>query len=115
MFSTIPWHIYIKMGYKNTFKNNSISFIPGICIDNCNKHAFIQVITNNKSYYIRYPIEEFSFNHKPFYIKIGNSFFSKDKLLVMVTAKISSASPKARSQSSVFGHEVRDFPLCPSR
>lgn len=64
--------------FKNTSNNNNISFIPGINIDDKGKKAFIQVITNNSSYFVDYNINDFRFSFNPFYIKIGNNFFSKD-------------------------------------
>ncbi len=64
--------------FKNTNNEEGISFIPGINIDNKNKKSFIQVITNNTSYFVNYNIDDFEFNHNPFYIKIGNNTFSKD-------------------------------------
>jgi hypothetical protein len=64
--------------FKNTNKEESISFIPGININKKQKKSFIQVITNNLSYYINYNINDFKFNCKPFYIKIGNNTFSKE-------------------------------------
>lgn len=63
--------------FKNTNNIESISFIPGINIDEKNKRAFIQVITNDSSYFINYNIEDFKFNFNPFSIKVGNNFFSK--------------------------------------
>ena len=63
--------------FKNTTKNNGISFIPGINIDGNNKKAFIQVITNDSSYFVDYGISDFEFSYSPFYIKIGNNIFSK--------------------------------------
>lgn len=64
--------------FKNTNKEKGISFIPGININKKSKKAFIQVITNDSSYFINYNIEDFKFNFKPFYIQIGNNIFSKD-------------------------------------
>jgi len=64
--------------FKNTSKQNGISFIPGINIEENDKKAFIQVITNDTSYFIDYPIETFKFNAEPFNITIGNNSFSKD-------------------------------------
>lgn len=64
--------------FKNIDDKNGISFIPGISMDKNNKKAFIQVITNNFSYFINYDINDFAFNEKTFYIKIKNSIFSKD-------------------------------------
>ena len=60
--------------------NNSeegISFIPGINIEENDKKAFIQVITNEESYFINYNINDFKFKAKPFEIQIGKNSFSK--------------------------------------
>lgn len=64
--------------FKNTNSEEGISFIPGISIEEDNKKSFIQVITNNSSYFINYNIDDFKFNINPFYIKIANNIFSKD-------------------------------------
>ena len=63
--------------FKNTNRENGISFIPGISINDKNKKAFIQVVTNNSSYFINYAMNDFKFNFTPFSIKIGNNLFSK--------------------------------------
>lgn len=62
--------------FKNTSNKISISFIPGININKDNKCAFIQVITDNESYYVDYDIKKFEYNDNPFYIRIGNNYFS---------------------------------------
>lgn len=64
--------------FKNVNENYGISFIPGINIDENNQKAFIQVITNNSSYFIDYDINDFKFSNNPFYIKIKNNIFSKE-------------------------------------
>ena len=66
--------------FKNTNNEEGISFIPGINIDDKNKKAFIQVITNESSYFINYNIDDFKFTYHPFCIKIGNNTFSKDDI-----------------------------------
>ena len=66
--------------FKNTTINNGISFIPGINIDGKNKKSFIQIITNNESYFVNYNIDDFKFNYNPFYIQIKNNIFSKEKI-----------------------------------
>lgn len=66
--------------FKNTNDKIGISFIPGISINDKVKKAFIQIITNDSSYYVNYDINDFSFNHDPFYIKIGNNYFSKNSI-----------------------------------
>lgn len=58
----------------------SIAFIPGISICKDIKQAFIQVITNKQSYFVSYPIEDFEYSHSPFYIKIGDNFFSMHQI-----------------------------------
>lgn len=68
--------------FKNIGEDCSISFIPGIHIENEKKSAFIQVITNSSSYYIYYPFNEFHFSYKSFSISIGNNFFSLDKIKI---------------------------------
>lgn len=66
--------------FKNTNKEKGISFIPGISVDDKGKKAFIQVITNDKSYFIDYDIKDFKFEAKPFCIKIRDNVFSKEGL-----------------------------------
>ena len=66
--------------FKNTNNKNVISFIPGVNINKKEKKAFIQVITNDFSYFVNYNIDEFEFSFKPFYIKIGNNIFSKNNI-----------------------------------
>lgn len=70
--------------FKNTNHKEGIAFIPGININNKTKKAFIQVITNNSSYFINYKIEDFKYNLKPFYIQIGNNTFSKEEIHIDV-------------------------------
>lgn len=66
--------------FKNICDNNGISFIPGISINKKEKKAFIQVITNDNSYFIDYDINDFEYSFSPFYIKIRDNYFSKDKV-----------------------------------
>ena len=73
--------------FKNTNKENSISFIPGISIDKDTSKAFIQVITNNTSYFVNYDINDFDFTHHPFAIRIGNNLFSKEGIHIDIKDK----------------------------
>ena len=66
--------------FKNTNNKNGISFIPGININGHEKKAFIQIITMDSSYFVNYNIDDFKFSFSPFYIKIGNNFFSKNNI-----------------------------------
>lgn len=65
-----------------------LSIIPGISFssDGKEQHAFIQIIngiTAQTSYY-SFPIEEFLFSKKEFAIKIADSYFSKDSIIIDV-------------------------------
>lgn len=66
--------------FKNINGKKGISFIPGISINNRERQAFIQIITNSCSYFVKYNINDFKYNHNPFYIKIGDSYFASDKI-----------------------------------
>ena len=68
--------------FKNTNKENGISFIPGINIEKDNSKAFIQVITNDSSYFVNYDINDFNFTEVPFSIQIGKNSFSKEGIHV---------------------------------
>lgn len=70
--------------FKNTNSQRGISFIPGINIDDTGAKAFIQIITNNMSYFINYNIKDFEFNYNPFCIKIGNNSFSKEDVNINI-------------------------------
>lgn len=73
--------------FKNTNKENGISVIPGININENERKSFIQVITNKESYYVNYNIDEFEFSDKPFCIKIGKNLFSKTNLHIDIDDK----------------------------
>lgn len=73
--------------FKNTSNDYSISFIPGISINKEEQIAFIQVITKDSSYFVEYSLDDFCFCHKPFYIKIKNNFFSKEKINIDIEDK----------------------------
>jgi len=73
--------------FKNTSKNQVISFIPGININKYEKKAFIQIITNNNSYFVDYDIDDFEYGYDPFYVKIGNNFFSRDNIHIDIKDK----------------------------
>lgn len=73
--------------FKNSTNNKSISFIPGISINNKGKYAFIQVITNDRSYNINYSIDKFSYGNNPFYVKIDNNYFFLDSIHIDIKDK----------------------------
>lgn len=73
--------------FKNTNSKNGISFIPGINIDDTKSKAFIQVITNNTSYFVNYNIKDFEFDYEHFCIKIGSNIFSKEGIKIDIEDK----------------------------
>ncbi|MBS4537275.1 hypothetical protein GOQ27_02315 [Clostridium sp. D2Q-11] len=66
-------------------EKNIFGIIPGVSIEDNNKrHSFIQIIdgVRNKTYYINYTYEDFTYNKKEFHIKIGNNIFTNDKVIL---------------------------------
>lgn len=83
--------------FKHQVYNQTISFIPGIHIPKENKpFAFIQIITNHKSYFIQYPYKDFSINKNPLCIKIGRNKFSRDGITIDIN------TPQLRIQGRVY-------------
>ena len=74
--------------FKHSKENLAISFIPGINIKNGKKYAFIQVVTKYNSYYINYDFDTFQYSDTPFYIQIGNSLFSNNKIVLDINHEI---------------------------
>lgn len=74
--------------FKNTNEEYTISFIPGINIDEKgNKSAFIQVISKEWSENIQYKYEDFVYTNNPFSIRIGDNIFSKEGFSVNIYKK----------------------------
>ena len=73
---------------KHQKESNTITFIPGVNIDSKgNKLAFIQVVTNNDSYFINYLYPEFNVSSERLCINIGNSTFSDTGIEVHIEEK----------------------------
>lgn len=71
--------------FKHQYNDFSISLIPGINISkDGKKYAFIQVITNNSSYNIKYKFEDFSISKDRLIIKIKDNIFSRDGLVLNI-------------------------------
>ena len=71
--------------FKHQYNNFSISLIPGINISKVGeKYAFIQVITNNDSYNIKYKFEDFSISKDRLTIKIKDNIFSKSGIILNI-------------------------------
>ena len=94
---THPIHFQGNLQKKNYFEGwyykqvsadekTVISFIPGIVLAEGDSHSFIQytyvhIAANGqkemRTGYLRYAIEDFVYNSKPFLIKIGDNIFSE--------------------------------------
>lgn len=62
-------------------KEHALAVIPGISIERGNSHAFIQVLDhNNHAFYFRFDIKDFYYHPKKLIVKIGDNYFSKDKM-----------------------------------
>ena len=61
-----------------------LSVIPGIALskDGKEQHAFVQVIDGKtaQTRYYSYPIDQFWFSRDGFAVKIGDNYFSKEKI-----------------------------------
>ncbi|MCF0147663.1 MAG: hypothetical protein HUJ77_04610 [Clostridium sp.] len=74
--------------FKHQSKELSISFIPGINIKrNGDKYAFIQIITENKSYNIKYDYKDFSISKDKLTIKIKDNIFSLNGIIINIKNK----------------------------
>lgn len=56
------------------------AFIPGISLTPDDRHAFVQTIDGrtNRTSYVRYPLEEFSFDRARYAVQVGANRFSSD-------------------------------------
>lgn len=72
----------------STRRGESISFIPGVSYHNRNPHAFIQCIYQDthgiRTHYFEYDLSTFFYSDLPFEIRIGNSVFSEERLVIDV-------------------------------
>jgi tocopherol cyclase len=74
-------HYFEGWYFKNVTSDNSsaFSFIPGVSLTEGDSHAFIQILsrTTGRIDYIRYPLDEFIWDRKKLYLKVGSSVFSE--------------------------------------
>lgn len=74
--------------FKHQSEDFSIAFIPGININkNGYKYAFIQIITESKSYNINYDFNDFSISKDKLTIKIKDSIFSLNGIIINIKNK----------------------------
>ncbi len=68
--------------FKHQTEFDTIAFIPGINIDKSGKFAFIQVITNIRSYFIEYSFDDFEKKTDPLFIMIKDTIFTEKGIQV---------------------------------
>lgn len=74
--------------FKNNVDNYNIAFIPGISFSENKSRVFIQVITNKNSFVIDYDLNDFEFSLEPFFIKIKDNYFSKERIILNIDGDI---------------------------
>ena len=82
---------YYKM--VGTSELDTLALIPGISVNKDDPHAFIQIFISRhesngvslKTYYVRYELKDFSYGKKDFWIKIGENYFSKERIKLDIT------------------------------
>ncbi len=79
--------------FKNVsaYQNNIWSVIPGISIESADKqHAFIQLINGKtaETWYVKFPIEAFSYSQKDFRVSIGPHIFSLQGIKLEIKKEI---------------------------
>ncbi|HLP05161.1 MAG TPA: tocopherol cyclase family protein [Paludibacter sp.] len=76
--------------FKHVSRNldNVYSFIPGVSLNPRNPHAFIQVINgvSGSTQYIEYPLSAFRHDKRILKIQIGESEFTRDKIVLDIHA-----------------------------
>ncbi|WP_370567464.1 tocopherol cyclase family protein [Desemzia sp. RIT 804] len=88
-------HYFEGWYFKQVTKDESelISFIPGISLNESDKHCFVQYISVTKDKddlpiiktdYFRYPLDQFISRDKPFQVQIGPNVFSEDKVTILL-------------------------------
>lgn len=64
--------------FKCSDKKDNIAIIPGIAVSEKEKYSFIQIITNQKSYYFKFPYEDFYAEKDKFFVQIKNNIFTNE-------------------------------------
>lgn len=97
--------------YKLSNFKYDIAIIPGISATKNRIDCFIQIITNNKSYFIYYNIDDFEYSFNPFYIKIGNNYFTKEYLHL----DIAENQLSLKGYVELYDHiEIKKNKICPN-
>jgi len=67
----------------------TFSFIPGVSLVENDPHAFIQIMNGYAatSDYIRYPVNEFSWDSRRLFLKIGSSTFTASSIILNIESE----------------------------
>ncbi len=73
-----------------------ISVIPGVSLVENDAHAFIQIMNGSKgtTEYIKYPLDQFTWGEKEFYVKIGLSVFTGSGIMLDIRSENTSIKGK---------------------
>jgi len=82
-----------------------LAAIPGIARTDENWHAFIQVITKERSWYVRYPYEAFHSAQDSFHVSIGPNSFSLHSITLAIDQK------DLHLEGTTLHHHSHPFPV----
>lgn len=71
-----PW--FEGLYFKHQKGDETLAVIPGISLDKTGGTAFIQVITNRRSWYVSYPATAFQRHPSGRAVRVGDSLFTQD-------------------------------------
>ncbi len=76
--------------------SDTVSVIPGISIVKSDPHAFIQVVNGSTgtSDYVRYPPDEFKWERRRLYVKVGSSVFTSGGVVLDIRGESTSLTGK---------------------
>ena len=69
--------------------SHTFSVIPGISLVKNDPHSFIQVMDGSKGFtdYIRYPLEDFRWDRKHLFVKVGSSVFTGSGIILDIESE----------------------------
>src|SRR5512137_2179510 len=67
-------------------QHHTFSFIPGVSLVENDPHAFIQIMNGStgNTDYIRYTLDEFKWDKKRLFLKIGSSTFTSEGIILNI-------------------------------
>lgn len=70
-------------------KSYTFSFIPGVSLVENDPHAFIQIMNgySGNTDYLRYPLDEFSWDKRRLFLKVGSSTFTGSDIMLDIESE----------------------------